>query len=40
MAVLNEGGKKSITYIENVKHLDDYSYIDIKLITIIITGNK
>lgn len=33
MTVLNTGGKKSMTIIENVKHIKDYSYLDIKLVT-------
>ena len=33
MTVLNNGGKKCITIIENVKHIKEYSYLDIKLVT-------
>jgi 23S rRNA pseudouridine1911/1915/1917 synthase len=33
MAVLKEGGKKSITYIEKTTHFDNYSYLDIRLFT-------
>lgn len=33
MAVLSRGGKKSITIIESVKHIKNYSYLDIRLIT-------
>ena len=33
MAVLKEGGKKSITSIEKVKHINGYSYLDIRLLT-------
>ncbi len=33
MSVLSHGGKKSKTIIESVKHIKDYSYLDIRLIT-------
>ena len=33
MAVLNDGGKQSITIIEDVKHFNDISYLDISLYT-------
>ncbi len=33
MAVLKTGGKKSTTIIENVKHFNDFSYLDIRIVT-------
>ncbi len=33
MSVLKNGGKKSITIIEDIKHFSNYSYLDIKLMT-------